>query len=235
MQALTVLAIQVKLLYRFSRFSEDKKNERKNIELSYPLVSKGDNEQTNLKEEDLSAMTAFDISTKTNYTKIPNAIIESTKLSAYDKIVLITLCRFDPCFPSYRKLMKLTGLSMGQIWKSLKKLKEKCLVTPYKIGKQKQGYIITFRENKIVKPLHTVNGTASYSERFVPKTVHREEHNKIKKENNTNLISTEARQKVDEIGAEFSTLSETGNGTENLGRIKTLIGKIIMPMPKKSH
>lgn len=48
---------------------------------------------------------------QTNFTKIPNVIIRNPKITPYAKAIYIALKSFSPCFPSYRRIMEMTGIN----------------------------------------------------------------------------------------------------------------------------
>lgn len=66
---------------------------------------------------------------KDGYTRIPNKLIKSDKLSCYEKLVCIVLVSYrmdnESCFPSRETLADETGFDVKTIDKAIKGLKEK--------------------------------------------------------------------------------------------------------------
>lgn len=48
---------------------------------------------------------------KANFTMIPNVIIRNPKITPYAKAIYIALKSFSPSFPSYKKIMEVTGIN----------------------------------------------------------------------------------------------------------------------------
>lgn len=125
---------------------------------------------------------------KESFTRIPNRLIESTQLNVYDKIVYLALAKFNPSFPSYTKIMELTGLSRGRVWKSLRRLEETKVIERYKRGKLIvylfAFYEYTAEEMDGLLPVHYMNRSvhqANYtSSRHELSPVHHTNPNKTK-------------------------------------------------------
>ena len=45
-----------------------------------------------------------------NFTQIHNSVIRTPKLTPYDKTIYMLIKSFDPSFPSYETIMKITGI-----------------------------------------------------------------------------------------------------------------------------
>lgn len=60
-----------------------------------------------------------------NFTQIENSVIRDPGLTLSAFRVLVLLCSYNPCFPSYRRIMALTGIrSEATVRKSLKELED---------------------------------------------------------------------------------------------------------------
>lgn len=79
------------------------------------------------------------------YTKIPNSVIDSDKLSKDEKILLIAIMRFNPSFPSYSRLMKMTGItSRNKVSETIKSLIDKNIIA-YKKGSNRENKANEYR------------------------------------------------------------------------------------------
>ena len=85
------------------------------------------------------------MTTKSNFTQIPNSLLRCSGLDVYDKALFCLLASYNPCFPSYAALSEELDISFGRISKSIKKLLD-CSIISYEQGslkaKKNNEYII---------------------------------------------------------------------------------------------
>lgn len=74
------------------------------------------------------------------FTKIPNRLIRSTKLTANEKAVFMCIAMCNPSFVSYSRIGEWTGLSRPTVWRCVKKLKEMRVIYQYKTGHGRKVY-----------------------------------------------------------------------------------------------
>jgi len=74
------------------------------------------------------------------FTKIPNAFIESKNFNPMEKLVLLVLARYNPCFPSFTKISEMTGLSRSSVSRAIKSLKRRDAITQYKRKNRERVY-----------------------------------------------------------------------------------------------
>lgn len=66
------------------------------------------------------------------FTRVPNALIYSDKLTTNEKMVYIYISSFNPSFPSMRMIGEKLGLSKTTVLKCVKTLLEFNLIERYK-------------------------------------------------------------------------------------------------------
>lgn len=66
------------------------------------------------------------------FTKVPNSAIDDVRLGAFEIAVLAVLLRYNPSFPSYKKIARHLRLSRDTIWKTLRNLEEFGYITKFK-------------------------------------------------------------------------------------------------------
>ena len=77
--------------------------------------------------------------TTNGYTKIPHGVW-ALRISASQKLVLVALLRFNPCFPTVSILIKMTGLSRRAVWRCLRGLQASGIITRHQatgVGRSK--------------------------------------------------------------------------------------------------
>lgn len=63
------------------------------------------------------------------YTKIPNKFIQRSDLSGRATRVYLLLASFTDAYPSYGYMQKVLGMSRATVWKAIKELAEKNLIS----------------------------------------------------------------------------------------------------------
>jgi biotin operon repressor len=84
------------------------------------------------------------------FTRVPNRLFRSNKLSMYDKMVYIAVASCDPSFPSYEKIAEWTGMSRDSVWKSLRRLEEKRIIIRATFGRGVKYKLYCFATDKDV-------------------------------------------------------------------------------------
>jgi hypothetical protein len=122
------------------------------------------------------------------FTQIPNEVIRSQRLDAFDKVVFACLCSCYPSYPSYTKLMEWSGLSRERVWKSLKRLEEVNLVWRYRVD-QRVYYVSYYW-------IDSVPMTADAAAQRVRFTNRGSSPDELKPVRQTNSINTKYKQQI---------------------------------------
>lgn len=154
---------------------------------------------------------------KKDYTRIPNKLIRSQKLDAFEKLVLMTIMSRNPSFPSYEIIQRDCRISRGKLWQCLRKLESENLIMRYQSGRS-IVYVPWWRSSPRIKkgmrPVHYVNGYSSPGEL---EPVHHVNPNKTKEKD---------QYKKGDFQSSSSEEGDENNQTnqlENIARVQAMI------------
>lgn len=132
------------------------------------------------------------------YSKIPHRLMDRADLDYKEKLLAICLLRFDPCFVSYAKLSKMTGMSLSTVERRMPKLVKKLGIIA---KKRKRGFLydlrpitVTVTGVKMGLPSHRRDNTVTV--RAVLPSQRRSNKNKEKEQTNKHSSDFSDRESV---------------------------------------
>jgi len=95
----------------------------------------------------LAVIRVYGLKVKKPYTQIPNEAIRDTRIGPYEKVILFNLISLGRrVYPTYDDLRSWTGMSRERVWKSLKILEAKGMITIIR-RRHRNKYLVHWSEH----------------------------------------------------------------------------------------